>query len=377
MKIHYLPIEPIPARYTEQMIRWVEAEMRREGLEYLTYLPTVDTATIEQGEFLDTTKSAVFKCRQLEMITHGISHGDVQDGDIILVGDVWYPGLEQVRMLLELQSLHNVTIAGWHYAGVYDPHDYYSKNLTAWSRSFETMIVRDVVDHVCCGSSFHADFVIRNTGARADRVHPLGLVWDPNEVKETHLPDPFAGKDPVVVFPHRMAPEKAPENFIHLASTLKNKMEVGRDYRFVFSMTRDCSKHYRQLNTDLGSPCEFVIHKGKGAKDSYYALLARAQFVYSAGYQETFGYSVHEAIALGCTVILPNRCSYPESVRGNREFLYDPHADPYGAELLGKHILACYNGRRVKTPFVYTESWGYGVGQFLRLVVEHGRRGAR
>lgn len=55
--VHYLPIEPIPARYTEQMLAWVSADLaeleRSNSIAgYRIYTPNaVDTSVISSGQF--------------------------------------------------------------------------------------------------------------------------------------------------------------------------------------------------------------------------------------------------------------------------------------------------------------------------------------
>ena len=57
------------------------------------------------------------------------------------------------------------------------------------------------------------------------------------------------------------------------------------------------------------------------SKEEYYNLLAKSKVVISFALQENFGYSIAEAVYLGCIPILPNRLVYPEFYSG--EYLYD------------------------------------------------------
>lgn len=330
--VHFLPLEPIAARYTEQMLRWVVGDLESTGLPYVVYLPDVDAGTINTGEFLDDYTSLQFKQAQLSLITKAFQSSSVQEGDVILLGDLWYVGIEGLRMLADLAGI-KVTIAGWHYAGVYDPNDYYSKKLTGWSRAFETMVVRDVADFICCGSEYHKNLIVRNTGVDPNKVLPLGLSFNSTDVAKV----PEVPKSKIVVFPHRLAEEKAPEHFIYAAKAVRR---THPEWSFVFSCTKTPPTHLIELNKDAGYPCSFAIHEGADAKQRYYSLLREASIVYSSGYQETFGYAVNEAMVLGCLPCLPNRACYAETVLNSPRFLYGSD-DPWGIScLLGLITLA-------------------------------------
>lgn len=360
--IHYLPIESIPARYTEQMHKWVRDELDKfvaleKVASYFVYVPEFDASEISSGQFLDNYGSLIYKQQQLALVIAAMREGIVASGDIVLVGDIWYPGLEAVKMAAELSGI-SLVIAGWHYAGVYDPNDYYSKTLNGWSRAFETMLVKDVVDVICCGSEYHRDFLCRNTGRCPSKTLPLGLVWNPSEVARNSN---GVSKENLVVFPHRLAPEKSPDSFIYAAASL------SKDYpswKFVFSVASgQVPVDLLELNSSLGSPCSFYKPKDKS---DYYALLARASVVYSSGHQETFGYAVHEGLALGCVPCLPERACYSESVKGDKRWLYSPLSDPWGALKL-KEIMES------KHPDLYplTAAFGNSTEVFLQSILNY------
>ena len=57
------------------------------------------------------------------------------------------------------------------------------------------------------------------------------------------------------------------------------------------------------------------------SKEEYYDLLSRAKVVVSFALQENFGFSVAEAVYLGCVPVVPNRLVYPEFYA--EQYLYD------------------------------------------------------
>ena len=88
-------------------------------------------------------------------------------------------------------------------------------------------------------------------------------------------------KEDLIVFPHRIAPEKQPEIFRDLAKALpKYKWVVCQD---------------EQLT-----------------KEEYHAILRKAKMVFSANLQETLGISPYEGALVGAIPMVPDRLSYSE-----------------------------------------------------------------
>jgi hypothetical protein len=88
-------------------------------------------------------------------------------------------------------------------------------------------------------------------------------------------------KNDIVVFPHRVAPEKQVEIFRDLG-------EAFDDVDFLVAQEMNLSK------------------------DEYHSLLMRSKIVFSANTQETLGISCFEGALVGATPLVPNRLSYTE-----------------------------------------------------------------
>lgn len=314
--VHFLPIEPLAERYTEQMLGWVEGGLDQAGATSKTYLPP-SPSHIETGEWLDVFGTVGFKARQLETVADAFRAREVQHGDTFLLGDVWFPGVEGIRFMADLAAI-KVRIVGWHYAGCFDPADLLATSLGRWGPAYERVLLTEVLDRIFVGSRFHRDLLVGG-GAPPDRVEVRGLVWKPSAVEPFRVPE--SERERIVVFPHRIAPEKQPKVFASLARRLNGY----HGYRFLFSTSRPNGP-----DEYLGVPV--VRH---ATKADYYRFLARCSIFYSAARQETFGYALHEAIALGLGVVAPGRCSYPEMLNHDERFLYD---DDDGEELLRAHM---------------------------------------
>jgi hypothetical protein len=105
--------------------------------------------------------------------------------------------------------------------------------------------------------------------------------WPMEYMKETLADYWTIPKRDLILFPHRIAPEKQVEIF------------------------RDLAKHLPQY--------EFVVCQDKQlTKDEYHTLLGQAKIVFSANLQETLGISCYEGALVDAIPMVPDRLSYSE-----------------------------------------------------------------
>jgi glycosyltransferase involved in cell wall biosynthesis len=357
--IYFLPIEPMESRYSKQMLGWVEKALSALRLSYQTICPRYTEQKITHGQFLDTTGSALFKADQLKRVVDLFAKREIRNGDVFLVGDSWFPGIEVIKQLAELQGI-KVTLAGWFYAGMCDPNDYYTKTLKQWANNFETMMLT-VFDFICVGSEWHKGLIEASYNICTAEVLPYGLAWesynllpwedDYNLLQKLHQ----AKNEKIVHFPHRLADEKQPQIFIDLANELAPKYP---DWQWIISTTQDNSFPPEQLMV-----VKVVKHDSKA---SYLEFVSRSSIFYSSALQETFGYALHEAIALGSAVVAPNRLSYIEALQKDSDFLY---SDETGRELLEHHLQKAEKGRLKSVPLAYTRRYDRSHYRFILEVL--------
>lgn len=118
----------------------------------------------------------------------------------------------------------------------------------------------------------------------------------------------------MIVFPHRISPEKHPEMFDELAASMPDW---------------NCIK---------------TIEVAKDKKE-YYSLLRRAKYSVSFADQETFGISMVESFNCGCIPIVPNRLSYKEMF--SPEFRYN------GPLIEAKNMIEKWENRLDDTELLY------------------------
>lgn len=304
----FLPIEPMTERYSEQMLGWVKSDLvscANPPAKLETVLPWEGTITIRRGPFLDFTESNRWKASQLALVCGMFDRLQIGHGTVFLVGDMWFPGISMIRHMADLFGVE-IKIVGWNYAGLSDPTDFYTAVLDhSWAVPFERALF-DLFDTVIVGSRHHQEQIARMFGNHD--VRPIGLVWHPSEVKK-HA----TAKEKIVVFPHRLTIDKRPDVFFTAAETLHN--EFG-DWRWVVS-----TNSRKTISKYVMPPCvEMIVND---SKTDYYDLLGISSICFSSAIHETFGYAINEAIACGCSVVAPNRLSYPEVLENDRRFLYD------------------------------------------------------
>lgn len=178
----------------------------------------------------------------------------------------------------------SVRITGVLHAGTRDPNDFTVRyGMDKWAKGFEQTIL-SIADEVYLGSNYHKQLIENDVLGIKAKLKVTGLFFDANEVM---LQDINPVKEKIIVFPHRLAPEKHPEEFDALIDRFQDKYP---DRQFV--KTAEATQ----------------------GKKAYYNLLQRASIAISFNGQETFGYSMLESIAAGCIPLAFNGKSYVDTV---------------------------------------------------------------
>jgi len=184
------------------------------------------------------------------------------------------------------------------------------------------------------------DYVPENiveTIQQKSQVMPLGLDPELFELNRTLHP-PTPARPPVILWNHRWEYDKNPDDFFE---TLFDLQRSSFDFRLLVAgqSFRDSPSIFLAAEKVLA---EKIDHFGYvPERQTYYALLGRANVVISTAHHEFFGLSVAEAQAAGCYPLLPNRLNYPELLPPeiHAVYLYD-RPD----ELRDKLMDLCQNG---------------------------------
>ena len=209
------------------------------------------------------------------------AEGKINDGDYFLYTDAWNPTVIQLKYMAELLGV-NIKIGGMWHAGSYDPADFLGRLIgdKPWVRNAERSMY-DCFDHNFFATQFHIDMFMDNfPEADTNKLYRVG--W-PMEYMENLLYDygSEANKYDMILFPHRLAPEKQVDIFKDLSDSMP-------DVEFV------------------------VCQEQTLTKDEYHMLLSRSKIVFSANTQETLGISCYEGALVNASPLVPDRLSYTE-----------------------------------------------------------------
>jgi glycosyltransferase involved in cell wall biosynthesis len=280
--IYIVELEPVETRYTAQWKTHLPRQMREAGLEVKVIQgPSDAPQDTTPGAFLNFSGTNYWKSEQLKTISQMFANGEVQDGDYFLYTDAWNPTVLQLKYMSELLGV-KVKIGGMWHAGSYDPADFLGRLIgdAPWVRLAEESMF-NVFDHNFFATEFHIDLFMESfPNVDTTKIHRVGWPMEYLEhlLSEYNIP---TSKNDIVLFPHRVAPEKQVEIF----------KDLGKEFKDV----------------------DFIVAQEQNlSKDEYHSLLMRSKIVFSANTQETLGISCFEGALVGATPMVPDRLSYTE-----------------------------------------------------------------
>ena len=287
MTVFLVDLESIPTRYTCEWKTHVPKLLRDNGFDVHVvegdqFIPEATTP----GAFLNFGGTNMYKAKQVYHLAYLFTKGHIKAGDHIIFTDAWHPGIINVKYMSELLNIPVVTHGLWH-AGSYDPNDFLGRLVgdKPWIRHAEQSMIA-AYDHNWIATAAHFDLMRKTYDVYLNPTFnrtgwPMEYTYD--MIKSTQWFD----KQNIIVFPHRIAPEKRLDLFQELASRPELK-----HYQFCVAMEMNLTK------------------------TEYHELLQRSKFAVSFADQETLGISMYESACAGTCPIVPNRLSYTE--------MYDP-----------------------------------------------------
>jgi hypothetical protein len=220
----------------------------------------------------------------VEEIARLFTSGTIADGDHFLFTDAWHPGIINLKYMAELLGIKVKIHALWH-AGSYDPQDFLGRLIgdADWVRHSEKAFFH-AIDYNYFATDFHIHMFCFNL-FKCPRWMFEGKIFRTGWPME-YMPSELElfkqiPKRDLILFPHRIAPEKQVEIFRDLAASMP-------EYEWIVCQDQ-------QLN-----------------KLQYHGLLGTAKIVFSANLQETLGISCYEGALVNAIPLVPNRLSYSE-----------------------------------------------------------------
>jgi hypothetical protein len=299
MNVFLIDLEAVETRYTGQWKRHVPELLQKAGHNVnIISGPTDIPSATTPGAFLNFGGTNIYKASQVEQMGRLFCSGSVHPGDHFIFTDAWHPGIINLKYMSELLGIPVTTHGLWH-AGSYDPQDFLGRLVgnKPWVRHAEKSFFH-AFDHNYFATNFHIKMFVTNLLNDYPTENPwfeedlAGILHeeDPRFVRtgwpmeymvdtlENYCTNP---KRDLILFPHRLAPEKQVEIFRDLAIHLPQ-------YEFVVCQDTQLDKH------------------------EYHKLLGRAKIVFSANLQETLGISCYEGAVVDAIPMVPDRLSYTE-----------------------------------------------------------------
>lgn len=276
--IYIVDLEAVETRYTAQ---W-KTHIPKLLLETVTTdkIVTISGPTdipdaTTPGAFLNFGGTNIYKSDQMMQIARLFTEGKVKEGDHFIYTDAWNPTILQLKYMSQLLQIP-VKIHGLWHAGNYDKNDFLGRLITnQWVTDAEFAMAR-AIDYNWFASDYHIKLFRETFGYTDIKCFRTG--WPMEYLKDLIKKDL---KRDLILFPHRIAPEKQVEIFKDLAKQLP-------EYKFVICQEEELSK------------------------DQYHKLLGQSKMVFSANLQETLGISCYEGALAGAMPLVPDRLSYTE-----------------------------------------------------------------
>ncbi len=289
-RIFLVDLEAVETRYTGEWKSHLPELLRKEGhnVQVISGPTDIPSATTP-GAFLNFGGTNIYKSSQVEQIGRLFCAGSVSPGDHFIFTDAWHPGIINLKYMSELLNCPVKIHALWH-AGSYDPQDFLGRLIgdTPWVRHAEKSFYH-AIDHNYFATEFHIELFVKNllnyeNSEIVRQFAPNKIVrtgWPMEYMEDTLLLYKDMPKRDLILFPHRIAPEKQLPIFEDLKEHLPQ-------YEF-----RVCQ--------------EYPL-----TKNEYHNMLGEAKLVFSANLQETLGISWYEGALVNAIPMVPDRLSYSE-----------------------------------------------------------------
>ena len=286
-RIFLVDLEAVDTRYTGQWKSHVPKLLKRNGHDVQVICGPVDIpSATTPGAFLNFGGTNIYKASQVEQMGRLFCNGSVHPGDHFIFTDAWHPGIINLKYMSELLGIPVVTHGLWH-AGSYDPQDFLGRLIgnAKWVRRAEQSFFHSF-DHNYFATEFHIDMFKENLlgNSSKDYIEDGKIVrtgWPMEYMVDTLDMYKNMPKRDLILFPHRIAPEKQVEIFRDLKHQLPQ-------YEFV------------------------ICQEQQLTKNEYHNLLGEAKMVFSANLQETLGISWYEGAIVDAIPMVPDRLSYSE-----------------------------------------------------------------
>ena len=279
--LYNIPIESLEERYSAQWNTWFPREFKRHGVDWILMYGHTLSDKIREGAFLDVISTNYFKADQLKLIIMYFNQNKIKDGDIFFFHDLWFPGIEMLAYVRDALGI-DFKIYGCLHAGTWDEYDFlYRMGMRDWGKHVENGWFK-FIDGIFVATDFHKNLITYKNLVEERKIHVTGFPIFPEDLPLQRRSQ--KERENIVVFPHRLDPEKNPQLF----DELKSRIEGVNDWNFI--KTKETCFN----------------------KSQYYMMLNKSKIALSFSDQETWGIAMQEAVFCGCIPLVPDDLSYRE-----------------------------------------------------------------
>ena len=289
-RVFLVDLEAVETRYTGEWKTHLPSLLKKRGhdVQIIAGPEDIPKATTP-GAFLNFGGTNIYKSAQIEQIGRLFCAGSINPNDHFIFTDAWHPGIINLKYMSELLQIPVTIHALWH-AGSYDPQDFLGRLIgdTPWVRHAEKSFYH-AINYNWFATEFHIEMFCKNLLGyeNSDIVREFAqhkimrTGWPMEYMHDTLSMYKEMEKKDLILFPHRIAPEKQLDIFLDLKEQLPQ-------YEF-----RVCQ--------------EYPL-----TKREYHNMLGEAKLVFSANLQETLGISWYEGAIVDAIPMVPDRLSYKE-----------------------------------------------------------------
>ena len=302
----YVPLENLEQRYTV-MANHACSKFADEVVDANIETPP---AIIKRGQFLDIIDTSKFKGRQLFSIASMMELLSNKKSYTFFFADIFHPAVPFTKYMSELLGL-NVKVVGFNYAGWADPNDFV-RECGVWCKYFD-ISCNSACDVVFVGSQHHkqnVESLLASSGCPIPKIVVSGYAWSSSWIDDVRAAPICQRHEKMdyVIWPHRWCREKGVSDLFEFA-------KQNEDMKIVVTSCGKITSDGSHVKQVWSNGIRNIVFMQQITKRDYYQTMSRARYYLSTGYQETFGYTIQEAIYHRCRIAVPNRACYPEMVQ--------------------------------------------------------------
>jgi len=380
MRVAYMGLERIEARYTHQLEDWNREEFEKDSsLEFIPVYGTMPPAVegqIVTGSVLDAHGRTHWSMTQMANLVGMLQRNELDEHDVIFFEDMFTPGIESLAYIFDqTPPSKRPRVYVRCLAQTIDPDDFVHRTgMFKWMRRFEQMVASFVDGIICASQEMVAHLHI--AGLQDVPIFVTGLPFGKAEVLRrfggAELLPAFDDRDRAVAFAARFDDEKQPGFFMDVIEEVR-ALDPSIKFRILTGMktlkSNSPSNMMRLRKVGGVRPRNVEIYEGL-TKEQYYGHLSMCRVLFNCALQDWVSNTVSEADTLGTQTLYPAYRSFPEVFANDPSHMYLP----WSVKDAAHKLIALVNRKHQKLGLV-SDYQNESIGRTIS-VLKHGRDSA-